>query len=51
MGLTAETRAPLIAPPARGIIDPNTGKPVGLTMEEEIPAMARETPMKMARGR
>ncbi|HEX2724495.1 MAG TPA: NADH-quinone oxidoreductase subunit B, partial [Beijerinckiaceae bacterium] len=29
MGLIAETRAPLVAPEAKGIIDPNTGKPVG----------------------
>src|SRR5947199_279988 len=28
MGLI-ETRDPVIAPPAKGIIDPNTGKPVG----------------------
>src|SRR5918997_230889 len=29
MGLTAASRTPLVAPQPRGIIDPNTGKPVG----------------------
>src|ERR687894_335836 len=29
MGLIAESRTPLVAPPPKGLIDPNTGKPVG----------------------
>ena len=29
MGLIAESRTPLVAPQPKGLIDPNTGKPVG----------------------
>ena len=37
MGLNE--RAATVAPASRGLIDPNTGKPVGLTKSEEIPPM------------
>jgi NADH-quinone oxidoreductase subunit B len=42
MGLTADARGPLVAPAPRGILDPNTGKPVGaddrhfLALNEEL---------------
>ena len=29
MGLIAESRTPLVAPMPKGLVDPNTGKPVG----------------------
>src|SRR5215212_852209 len=29
MGLIAESRRPLVAPQPKGLIDPNTGKPIG----------------------